>query len=46
MQGQLLLSVAMCTVSQGYVQISLSVVLHRVGPVQRNLVEFGEYSSF
>lgn len=46
MQGQLSLSVVMCTVSQGCVQTSLSVVLHLVGPVQRNLVDFGEYSSF
>lgn len=46
MQGQLSLSVAMCMVSQGCVQTSLSVVLHLVGPVQKSLVDFGEYSSF
>lgn len=41
-QGQLSLSVAMHTGSQGCVQKSLSVALHLVGPVQRNLVDFGE----
>lgn len=39
MQGQLSLSVGMHMASQGCVQKSLSVALHLVGPVQRNLVD-------